>query len=339
MSNQRAATPADGNKGTPFTLESYRDHVERSAALHPIAGFEVIDEPRIAEKNFCILRHDIDYLPERSLRLARIEAELGVRATYTVQLGSRFYIVFERETRAQPQEIHALGHYIGLHFDAVWHRIENEAALEDAIASEAELLSRLLGAPVRMFSFHDTTPFTVACQAPRYGGLWNAYAGILQSQVSYTSDSNGHWRYRSWHEALEERPPRLQVLTHPGWWIEEDATPGERICQVIEDRARLVWRTYSENLAVNGRENRTGIEAVEAALQAKLGQRGADIARRWLSGDRTAAFLMLCHAAAAGGADVSPQLDLITRLVHGEAAEAELAAAFDRLAQDPAVQA
>jgi hypothetical protein len=158
VSDRSAALSSAGDKGTPFTLDSYRAHVERSAAMYPLVGFEVIDDPDIAARSFCMLRHDIDYSPARSLRLARIEAELGVRTTYTVQLGSRFYNPFEKETRAQLQEIRALGHDIGLHFDAVWHRIEDEAALEEAIASEADLLSRLIGAPVRMFSFHDTTP-------------------------------------------------------------------------------------------------------------------------------------------------------------------------------------
>jgi hypothetical protein len=280
-----------GGAGTaqPFTLAEYRELVERTASAYPFADFSIVGEADLASRRFCLLRHDVDYSPSRSLRLARIEAELGVATTYTVQLNSLFYNALERGTRDQLRAIADLGHQIGLHFDAVWHGIADEAALNEGIAWEAATLGRALGVEVRMFSFHNTTPFTMACRASRYGGLWNAYAGVLQEHVSYTSDSNGFWRFRSWRQALDEDPERLQVLTHPGWWDEEPATPAERISRIIEERSRKTWSAYAATLSDNDRENRTGVSEAGRILPALLGEEGQELLRLFLSGRRRAA--------------------------------------------------
>lgn len=277
-----------------FTFDQYRALLRRSSEAYSFADFSILGDADLATRKFFLLRHDIDYSPAQALALAKIEAELGVKATYTVQLSGRFYNPLEARTRDQLREIHELGHDIGLHFDAVWHGVETEEALEEAITWEAELLEKIIGrAEIRMFSFHDTTPFTMACQAPEYGGLWNAYAGVLQENVEYTSDSNGFWRFRTWDQLLDESPDRAQVLIHPGWWADEPGAPGQRICQVIDRRARDTWAAYSDNLSRNARENRMGLGAIPEILVARLGPDGANILRLWLSGWRTEACSVL----------------------------------------------
>lgn len=190
----------------------------------------------------------MDMSPVQPLALARIEAELGVRATYTILLSGELYSPFERSTRELLQQIGNLGHDLGLHFDAAWHGIDNEADLTEAITWEAGILNRLLELPaarqIKMFSFHNTTPFTMACKASHYAGLRNAYAGYLQGHVQYTSDSNGYWIHRSWEELLDQRPDRIQVLTHPEWWTATDAYPAEKVCRHLTSRSRSTWVGY-----------------------------------------------------------------------------------------------
>lgn len=60
-----------------------------------------------------ILRHDVDRLPENSLRLARLEHELRVTGTYY------FRIVPESYDRQIMKEIAGLGHEIGYHYEDV----------------------------------------------------------------------------------------------------------------------------------------------------------------------------------------------------------------------------
>lgn len=59
----------------------------------------------------CILRHDVDKLPENSLATAKMENELGIRGTYY------FRIVPESFDEQIIREIASLGHEIGYHYE------------------------------------------------------------------------------------------------------------------------------------------------------------------------------------------------------------------------------
>ena len=63
-------------------------------------------------------RHDVDVSMHRAARLAEIEAERGVVATYFVNPRSVFYNLLEPEIEVLLRRIRSLGHEIGLHFDA-----------------------------------------------------------------------------------------------------------------------------------------------------------------------------------------------------------------------------
>lgn len=59
------------------------------------------------------LRHDVDLLPENSLRIAKIEAEFGLKATYY------FRMVPESYDSKIIKEISSLGHEIGYHYESL----------------------------------------------------------------------------------------------------------------------------------------------------------------------------------------------------------------------------
>lgn len=247
-----------------FTESDYRQFVKKTSQKYPCLGFDILSEEELPAR-LAILRHDIDFSPSRALALARIEAEEGVRSSYTVLLSGEYYSPFENETRRALIEIERLGHYVGLHFDAAWHGISHEGDLERALQSDALALKRLLevSRDIDFFSFHNTTPFTMGCRSRSYAGLWNAYAGVLQDQVQYTSDSNGYWIHRSWDELLGQQHDRIQVLTHPEWWCENDAEPGEKIAQSVFTRAVQGWGEYDQLLRRLGRKNVTGLDDAE----------------------------------------------------------------------------
>ncbi|MBU5636083.1 hypothetical protein KOM00_04995 [Geomonas sp. Red69] len=281
-----------------FTLREYEKLLKHTSRNYRCVGFEVLDDPDSLPERFAIIRHDIDISPKAALDLARIEAENNIRATYTILLTGEFYSPFEQGTRKVLQEIAGLGHDVGLHFDAAWHKISSEAELEGAIRFELEILNRLLGfektsGDVKMFSFHNTTPFTMACRQTSYAGLRNAYAGILQSQVSYTSDSNGYWIHRSWEELLSEAPLRIQVLTHPEWWNDRDGEPAEKVCQHLDLRSKRAWESYCISLRTGGRCNKSGLDEASSCLPLLIPREGEQILRLWLDGRREPAFLGL----------------------------------------------
>jgi hypothetical protein len=277
-----------------LTLSNYRSLLESTLISYPCLGFEVLEAP---PPRFAIIRHDIDMSPTQALALARIESDLGVRATYTILLTGDFYSPFEFANRQLLRQISNLGHDLGLHFDATWHGIESEAELTDAIAWETSLLNRLLDLPseqrVKMFSFHNTTPFTMSCRASHYAGLRNAYAGYLQENVQYTSDSNGYWIHRSWQELLKQQPDRIQILTHPEWWTANHAHPAEKVCSHLACRSRMTWLEYCTLLQRGNRHNRTGLTATPSALAALFPEDGDRLSMLWLQGNRPEAFIAL----------------------------------------------
>ena len=132
---------------------------------------------------------------------------------------------------------------------------ESENALTDNIVFEKNILQKVFG-NINVFSFHNTTPFTMNCKAWEYGGLINTYADYFQKNVEYCSDSNGYWRYNRLMDVLaQSTSQRLQILTHPEWWQEEVMSPWQRIQRCIDGRARRNRDFYQNHLRTFGMKN------------------------------------------------------------------------------------
>lgn len=304
---------AASEEDDPLGIDRYEQLLAKTANAYPVRTFDVLGADDLATANYCIIRHDVDMAPERAVAMAHIEKRLGVRATYMVLMTGSFYNPFEAEVREQLHEIAALGHVIGLHFDAAWHGIQHEDGLESALLRERDALAGMLGLDeIDVFSFHNTTPFTMGCRQRRYAGMWNAYAADLQENVSYVSDSNGYWRFRSWATALNEKPERLQVLTHPEWWTQEQGAPAEKVARLTVARAQRAWSDYCHLLTSNQRTNRSAIAPALAALGGRHVAAYDQILLNWLSSDRAAALLALRN----GLASAPDAGTLVRRLEH-----------------------
>ncbi len=198
-------------------------------------------------KKVCFLRHDIDYDPENALRIARTEAEMGIISTYTVLLTGEFYNPFEPNNRRLLNEISDLGHHLGLHFDPTVHDIQDEEDLDRSIIKEKMALEDLLSTKVDMFSFHNTTDFSMSCRKKIYGKCQNAYSKFFHKEVEYTSDSNGYWRFRDWETFLSEEHPIIQILTHPIWWQPNNHLPPlETITKFMLKKYRNQMDSYNK---------------------------------------------------------------------------------------------
>lgn len=203
-------------------------------------------------------RHDIDVSPHRALALARLERDARVAATYFVHLHSTFYNALEAEVVERLKDIAALGHGIGLHFDPQFSRLSpsDTSAIERAVALERDVLQSAVGVPLVAVSFHDpdVAGFTEA-RGDVVAGLINAYGKTLRADFAYCSDSNGYWRFRPIGDVLREGHRRVQVLTHPEWWVPDPMSPRDRIARAIDGRAVNAARRYDQALRVLNREN------------------------------------------------------------------------------------
>jgi hypothetical protein len=232
-----------------FTEASYRDIVATALQRYVFEPFGTT-----AAGRHVLWRHDVDYSAHRAVALARLEAELGARATYFISLHSDLYNVLEPAVHQRLREIAALGHWVGLHFDAGFPA---RGSLDERAAREGRLLSDLLEVPVETVSLHNpSVSGTQDLDVEELGGMRHAGARSVRDGYAYVSDSNGYWRFDRLPEVVAAGAhERLHVLTHPEWWQADAMAPRERIQRSIDGRARAAEATYDALLAENGRVN------------------------------------------------------------------------------------
>ncbi len=212
-----------------WTYEHYRSCIakarEHGYALLPFK--EVASYPET--QPLIILRHDIDRSLSRALTMARMEKELGVRATYFVRVHAPTYNVFEYNTYRALQEIRSLGHEIGLHFEAVdFGHINGEAPLE-VFQREKAVLETALNITVVSAAAHGehsrsgpghNRDFFQCFTKEQVGIKYDAYDTAFTREMKYISDSSGIWREGCMCNHIGKYP-RLQILVHPCWWFKD----------------------------------------------------------------------------------------------------------------------
>lgn len=174
-----------------------------------------------------ILRHDIDFAPEPALSLAEIESALDLRAVYFFQLSTPFYKADDDACRSVMKGLLDLGHEIGLHFDAA-AGAETADELDRDARDQCGRLEQLCGSDVRIISFHRPARALLGREEP-IGGRPHTYQPRFFSEIGYSSDSRGQWRFGHPLESKAVSEGRaLQLLTHPIWWANDDAGDRER---------------------------------------------------------------------------------------------------------------
>lgn len=236
-----------------FTLENYRRLLQLAAHKYEFRCFDDFH----GRDSFVIWRHDVDFSMHRAVKLARMEAELGLRTSYHILLHSEFYNALESEVAACVTEIAGLGHEIGLHFSHHYYEARDVNALVKALLRDKRIMEDGLGLSPGCFSFHIPDETALSFQEPEYAGMVNSYSAFLRNEVDYCSDSNGYWRYSRLEDVITMDPckPRLQVLTHPELWQDAIMSPKERVWRCIEGRAARTKAWYSDILNKGGRCN------------------------------------------------------------------------------------
>jgi hypothetical protein len=240
-----------------FTEAAYRELLKTARGRFTFRPFA----QALTVADGVLWRHDIDMSPHRALALAGIEREEGITASYFVHLHSNFYNALEPDVVGKLKGVAALGHEIGLHFDPQFWQLAagDHAGLVRGVSLERDILQDALGVPVVAVSFHDPdlAGFTDLGDDV-IAGLVNAYGPRLRNEFTYCSDSNGYWRFKAIGEVLREPGHvRMQVLTHPEWWVPEPLSPRERVARAIDGRASRAGTRYDAALRALDRENRS----------------------------------------------------------------------------------
>ncbi len=129
-----------------FTLVAYEEYLKAILQSYDtIIRFDDYMEAEVKPSNFCMLRHDVDRKVKNAVAMAKLEASLGMKATYYF----RVPYTFEKESI---QEIAALGHEIGYHYECLTDANGDE---KKAIAIFDENLAKLREiVPIKTISMH-----------------------------------------------------------------------------------------------------------------------------------------------------------------------------------------
>lgn len=191
-----------------FELDHYRELVE--AAQSGGYRFEVFDHDPLPGDLF--LRHDVDLSLDAALQVARLEAELGARATYFVMTQSVFYNLASLEGERALEELRALGHAVGHH--AVYPSADRDDRFD------------------RVLAWHNPDPEYISAPVD---GVVNVMESPWFDPEHYRSDSNQRWRHGCPHEQLARGEfAWLQLLTHPEIWVYRGETMRESMLAMLD---------------------------------------------------------------------------------------------------------
>lgn len=176
------------------------------------------------------LRHDVDLSLDAARRMAELEAEQEVTATYFLMTESVFYNLDSPEGVALLARLRALGHAVGLH--AVHPRATIDERFDPVVA------------------WHNPDPAYMT--APVEGAV-NVMQEPWFAPATYRSDSNQRWRSGCPHGELARGAfPWLQLLVHPEIWVYPGATMGETMRAMLDtERDRRLQQLADDRIDLN----------------------------------------------------------------------------------------
>ena len=95
-----------------FSYDSYRSLLDLVAKPRKCVTFGELSDG-VPDGPVLILRHDIDMSLDAALRMAEIEAEMGVRATYFLLFSGAWYNLMGNPGAEAPRRLRQLGHEVG----------------------------------------------------------------------------------------------------------------------------------------------------------------------------------------------------------------------------------
>jgi len=203
-----------------YSLDSYRSIIRRALASgYAFAPFSL--EPAPSGKRI-YLRHDVDYSLEMALKLAEVNAELGVQGTFCVLLRSQIYNLLSAPSLDVVAQIHALGQRVGLHVPLPPALLQDDRLLDARLRADFAFAQSNLPMLSPVCSWHNPTPEGLArhVQCPRKAGLVNAYSAPFFRDIAYYADSNMRHSVEALLRFVEaDQPGAIQLVLHPLNWV------------------------------------------------------------------------------------------------------------------------
>jgi hypothetical protein len=195
-----------------FTYVHYVDTLKKAKEAYTFYTFG--NFPENPDKRFVILRHDVDAQVQKALKMAKIDHDLEIPATFFIRIHGP-YNPFRRCSYEAILKIEKLGHEIGLHYEPVFYT-KYGLPVEETILFEIELLNRMFNMEIKSIA-----PHMPSLSTPKMTNIKekfnDPYLPKFFTQIKYISDSNKRWREGCmcrWTEKCD----RIQIALHPHWW-------------------------------------------------------------------------------------------------------------------------
>jgi peptidoglycan/xylan/chitin deacetylase (PgdA/CDA1 family) len=195
-------------------------------------------------KKIILLRHDVDISLDCALKLAKLEHEHGLKATYFILLHSEYYNALSESNQIKIKEISDLGHEIGLHYDTNFLSKNNKNAILQ-IKQESEILSNLIGKKIKSIAQHNTSISSSLNIESNPDFIDPRSVDILQ-KIMYISDSGHYWREGCMCKHINKHE-KLQILTHPIWWNDDSRTIEKSFEQFKNDQIKKIDNDISNH--------------------------------------------------------------------------------------------
>ncbi len=241
-----------------FTEEAYWEICKQISNRFSILTYENVIKNELRGERQIVIRHDIDFSPNRALRIACIEAECNIRSIFFILFDSFFYNFFESNILNIIRNIIDLGHDVGIHFNCdPYGGIPSKDDIEKDLIFFRNAMEKYLDYTPTVFAFHNPTEKSISLNNETYySGMINAYSECFMKRVDYCSDSNGYWRHERLKYFLQKDEIRTAcILTHPGWWTPEAMSPWDRIQRAIDGRAVFERNEYLKGFEGSNRIN------------------------------------------------------------------------------------
>ena len=174
-----------------FTINTYKDFLH--ALISQGYSFQTFEEFLIQPNSkTLILRHDVDLLPQNSLRFAKIQNELGIKGSYY------FRAVPESWNEKIILEISEMGHEVGYHYETMDTAKGDVDLAMDYFKMNLEKLRKLVdvnticmhGSPL---SKYDNKEIWKKYNYKEFGIIGEPYYDINYDQIYYLTDTGRKW--------------------------------------------------------------------------------------------------------------------------------------------------
>ena len=234
-----------------FSYNEYKNIINLIKSHLPIIDFSEVTEKT---EKFCVLRHDIEFSIDRAYELAKVEKELGVTSTYTVQVRNNTYNALSEKNIDLIKRIKDLGHHIGLHQNPPLMDLDK---LKTYVSVDIQMLEYYYGFYVDRFAFHRPKKEylkekfeldnKINCYDKKFFHYFDEKPDKLN--VLYLSDSNHKWKFGYPLDFDFSNINKLQLLTHPYSWTENGGDNYGNYLSLIRERNKEL--VYSMNTETN----------------------------------------------------------------------------------------